>query len=103
MDAHQIDPEVAHRAGLVPRDAAHQRRRDGDAERRRPEVMAGQTDHLREVTHRVLAGVACQLVLVVKLAAVLKARSGVIARLVGQAVDDAVEGQVVLEAQDARR
>ncbi len=57
-EAHEIDPEIAHRFRRMPGDAAHERRRDGDADRRGKEIMAGQRDHLREIRHGRLAAVA---------------------------------------------
>ena len=56
-------------------EAADQRDRDRDAGGGRDEVLHGQARHLREIAHRRFADVACQLVLVVKLTAVLKARA----------------------------
>ena len=57
MRAGQVDPEVADRVAAAPRDAADERDRDGDADRRRDEVLDGESAHLREVAHRRLAGV----------------------------------------------
>ena len=46
------------RLGRVPRDAAHQRRGDGDAGGGGDEVVKRQPDHLREIRHRGFAAVA---------------------------------------------
>ena len=57
-DAHEIDPEVADGLGGMPRDAAHERRGDGDAGGGGDEVMKCQPDHLREIGHGGFAAVA---------------------------------------------
>ena len=57
-DAHQVHPEIAEQLGRMPRDAAHQRRGDGDAGGRRAEVVNHQRDHLREIGHGGFAAVA---------------------------------------------
>ena len=55
---HQVHPEVAERPGRMPRDAPHQRRREGDARGGRDEVMDHQRHHLGEIGHGGFAGVA---------------------------------------------
>ena len=50
--------EIAERCDRIPRDAAHERRRQRDARGRRAEVVDNQRDHLREIRHRGFAGVA---------------------------------------------
>ena len=50
-DLGQIGPEIADPAGLAPRKAADQREGDGDAGRRRQEVVHGERRHLGEVRH----------------------------------------------------
>ena len=51
VDAHQVHPEVADGFDRVPRNAANQRRGDGDAGGGGNEVVKGQPDHLREIGH----------------------------------------------------
>ena len=55
--AHHVDPEVAERVLLLLRDAADERDRHRDADRRRHEVVVREAGHLREVAHRRLAAV----------------------------------------------
>ena len=56
--ARQIDPEIADRRGVGAAEGARQRHDDGNAGRRRDEVLHGQPDHLAEVGERRLAAVA---------------------------------------------
>ena len=56
--ARDVDPEIADRAGRTGSKAADQRERNGNAGGGRKEVLAGQADHLRQDTHRLLAAVA---------------------------------------------
>ncbi len=55
--AHQVHPEVAERVLLLLGDAADERDRDRDADRRRHEVVVREPGHLREIAHRRLAAV----------------------------------------------
>ena len=57
-DAHEVHPEVAERLRRMPREGAHERRRDADADGAGGEVVDGQRDHLREIRHRGFARVA---------------------------------------------
>ncbi len=56
--ADEVHPEIAERRHRMPRDAAHERRRQRDARGRRAKVVDDQRDHLREIGHRGFAGVA---------------------------------------------
>ena len=55
--ARQIDPEIADDAAFAPEEAADHRGPDGDAGRRRHEVLRRQPDHLAEIRHRRLAAI----------------------------------------------
>ena len=57
-DARHVHPEVADGRGRVPRDAAHERRRDRHADGGGKKVVDRQRDHLREIRHRGFAAVA---------------------------------------------
>ena len=57
-DARQIHPEIADGLRRVPRDAAHERGGDGDADGGGKKVVDGQRHHLREIGHRGFAAVA---------------------------------------------
>ena len=100
MDAHQVDPEVAHRLRLVPRDSAHQRCRHGDADRRRPEVVAGQRHHLREIAHGVLTRVRLPVGVRGEAGRRVESKVRRHRRLVRQPVNDAMERQVILQSQE---
>ena len=53
----QIDPKIADRRALLPRQGARQTERQGQGDRRVEEIISGEPDHLREMAHRHLAGV----------------------------------------------
>ena len=55
--AHQVDPEVAELAGVAAGQAAHERHRDGHADRGGDEVLHRQAGHLHQVALGGLAGV----------------------------------------------
>ena len=55
--ADQVDPEVAERRLLALRDAADERDRQRDPDRRRHEVVVREPRHLRQVAHRRLGDV----------------------------------------------
>ena len=74
-DAHEVHPEIAERSGRMSRDAPHQRRCQSNADGCGGEILDDQPDHLREIRHGAFAAIVLP-VLLVKLAAVLKARSG---------------------------
>ena len=57
-DARQVHPEVADGLRRMPRDTAHQGRRDRDADGGGKKVVDGQRNHLREIRHRGFAAVA---------------------------------------------
>ena len=82
--ARQIDPEIADRLGLAPREAANERERQRDAGRRRDEIVHRQPGHLHEVAHRGFRHVG------------LPVR-------VGDEADRGVEGEALLDAGLALR
>ena len=53
----RIHPEISKLIGLLPRDAANNRNRNGNADRRRSEVVIGEAGHLREIAHGRFAAV----------------------------------------------
>ena len=55
--AHQIDPEVAQRRGLLACEAANEGDACGKTGRTRQEVLCGKANHLRQVAQRGLAAV----------------------------------------------
>ena len=56
-DARHIDPEIADRGRGRAREGAHERERHREARRGGQEVVDGEAEHLREMTHRRLAAV----------------------------------------------
>ncbi len=57
-DSGEVDPEIADGSGRMAGKAADQRKGDGDAGCRGKEILHRERRHLRQVTHRRLAGVA---------------------------------------------
>ncbi|MCY1229000.1 hypothetical protein D9M72_413500 [compost metagenome] len=57
-DPGHVDPEVADGGGALARKAAHQREHHGDAGCRGQEVLHGERQHLRQIAHGRLAGIA---------------------------------------------
>ncbi len=55
--AHEVYPEAAQVLRAAARESAHQRHRHGDAGGGGDELVKGQTGHLRQIAHGLLAGV----------------------------------------------
>ena len=91
----QIDPEIAQGRGLIPGDAPHQGRGDGDAGGGRNEVVKGQPHHLREIGQGAFAAV------VLPVGVGGETGRGVEGQIPGHPAEAlGVEGQEVLQPQD---
>ena len=93
--AGQIGPEIPQGRGLIPGNAPHQGRGDGDAHGRREEVVRGQGHHLRQIGHGAFAAV------VLPVGVGGETGRGIKGQIAGHAAEAlGIEGQEPLQPQD---